>query len=449
MRSVRVLRTIVALAAIATTAAESQEAVALVGVNVVPVRRAGVLRDQTLVVRDGRIAAIGPRTRTPVPADAQAIDAAGLYVMPGLVDMHVHIFDAAELPFYVESGITTVRNMWGWDLHLRLREQVERGELVGPFIVTTGELLDGDPPQLRGSAVVRTAVDADSIVARMAAQGFDAVKVYNGLSPEAYGAIVAAANRHRLPVVGHVPTAVGMTGVLAARQASLEHLWGVPRAVAIPDSSPITWASRLDDESIARLASQIRMAGSAVVPTLVARQQAELSAAETRSLIDDPRVARLPSGLRRFCCSRAGDSTTDLSAAERELRRTNRFRVIRALAREGVPLLVGTDTGNPFVIPGVSYHDELALLEAAGLSRCQILRAATLAAAELLRLDTEIGAIASGLRADLLIVRGNPLEDLSVLRHPDGVMIRGRWAVRSSRLAVGLLIDGDPFLRAR
>lgn len=406
----------------ARSQAPAGSTLAVVGVNLLPMDGRPTRADQTLIVVDGRIQALGPRESIPIPEDAAVFRLPGRWVVPGLIDMHVHLFSEEELPLYLDAGITTVRNMWGWDLHLRLREGVLDGSIAGPRIYTAGRLLDGDPPRLQGSAALSTPNEGRAEVARQARAGYDGIKVYDDLPAPVFGAVVLAARRAGLPVWGHPPQAVGIDGVLAAGVATIEHLRGVPRTVGADG-----WEDPLDPAAVADLALRIREAGTTVVPTLIVHESAELSADEQRSLARTDAIRRIPDPLRSFCCDTPDDPEADLEPELRESRHRNRAAVVAALRAEGVRLLVGSDTGNRWVVPGSAFHDELALLGEAGLSTEELLRAATRDAALELEASEEIGTLAPGMEADLLVLPADPLDDPGVLRHPDAVMVRGHW----------------------
>jgi len=405
-----------------------QKDVALVGVNILPMDRPDILTDQTIIVRSGRIATVGPRTSTTVPDDVESHDMTGLWVTPGLADMHVHIFGAEELPFYLRHGVTTVRNLWGWDLHLRLRAEISVGEAVGPRIYTSGRLLDGDPPQLRGSAALSTPAQARDEVVRQVQAGFDGLKVYDRLTAPVYGAVVMAARRHGLPVWGHVPDQVGIDATLAAGQRTLEHLSGVLEAAA-PAAAESGWAADLEGSLLADLAVDMRAADVVVVPTLVVHSAMEYTPAKQLALKESSAVLRLPAQLRRFCCETVRGQ--DLSDQSQARRRAHRAQVVRALHEAGVMLVAGSDTGNPWLIPGASLHEEIRLLHEAGLPPLDALQAATLNAAFALNASAHWGAVAVGRSADLLVLRSNPLDNLSVLSDPEIVIAQGRWYTRA------------------
>src|SRR4051812_34075948 len=201
-------------------AEEGSGEVAFVGVTVVPMDTERRVPDQTVVVRHGRIAEIGPSSTVQVPAGALRIDGQGRFLMPGLADMHVHLYTRDDLLLFLANGVTFVRNMWGAPYDLVWRARIEQGSLLGPTIYTAGPLLDGSPPIWNGSVVVETAADAERVVTGQKKAGYDFIKVYKKLLPEAYDAIAATAKREGMTFGGHVPAAVGLEHALAAGQRS-------------------------------------------------------------------------------------------------------------------------------------------------------------------------------------------------------------------------------------
>src|SRR5262245_37317727 len=218
---------------LAAVGAPAQEAalppappLAIVGATVVPMDRAGSLPDQTVLVADGRITALGPAGELAVPAGSTVIDGHGRWLMPGLVDMHVHSWFESELTLDLANGVTTIRNMFGSPVQVAWRDEVAAGTRLGPSIVTAGPIVDGSPPVWPGSLVVITPEDARNAVQAHVDGHYDFVKVYDRLTPEAYDAVVAAAKAANLPVFGHVPERVGLYAVLASGQRTLEHMFG-------------------------------------------------------------------------------------------------------------------------------------------------------------------------------------------------------------------------------
>lgn len=367
-------------------------ATAIVHVRILPMSSEDVLEDHAVLIEGDRVAWIGPTTELDPPPGATVVDARGGWLLPGLVDLHVHL-DRDDLEAYVRHGVTTVRNMWGFPDVWAMKREIESGDLLGPTIFTVSSGLDGTPPKWPLTQFVLEPADADSVVALQVENGYRTLKIYQDLTRAAYDAIVEAARSRRLDFVGHVPTRVGLERALEAGQRSLEHLGGFETALVPGGGRGLAAWSRIDRERIPFVAAAVREAGATVVPTQVIVRNMQRA---------------LPPGVR---------------GAGLE----NRRRVIRALHRAGVPILPGTDSGIDVTEPGASMVDELEELHAAGLSRRAVLEAATVGAARFLGGADEFGAVAVGMRADLLVVESDPLDDLAALARPMGVMVRGRW----------------------
>jgi imidazolonepropionase-like amidohydrolase len=365
--------------------AYSTEVTAFVGVNVVPMDEERVLLGQSVVVSDGVISAIGPVDEVEIPAGARVIQGRGRWLLPGLIDMHVHL-RAADLPRYVENGITTVRDLASMDAVMQVAGAVGRGELVGPRIIVSSRLLSApnaqNPPF---SVVVTPQANIQQIVDAELARGAGSIKVWADLAPAAYDAVIAAARARGVKVVGHVPASIDIHHAIAS-QNEIEHLSGYPLG---------------DPDRNRRMAEESRGAGVWNCPTMVVYSQWV-----TRDLPPDARQRLLQ----------------------------DRRELVAALHDAGARLLAGTDCGY-YVPAGTSMHDELDELIAAGLTPFEALSAATRSAAEFLE-DPSIGTIHTGARADLVLVAQNPLETPSTLRAPRGVMLSGRWLSYERRRAV-------------
>lgn len=406
-----------------------------VDVNVVPMDTAGVLENQVVVVRDGIISAVAPGSTTEIPEHTEIIDGTGGFLLPGLADMHVHVSNEEEFLLFIANGVTTARDMFGDQDRLAWREKVERGDVLGPTIYMSGPIIDGNPPFIEGSTVVETAEDAKRVVAEEKAAGYDFVKVYDFLSRDAYDALVSAARENGMPVVGHVPDAVGLNEVLAAGQASIEHLRGYAAAL-VSDPDQVTFGSEdwalADTSKMRDLAGATRAAGVWNCPTLVVTQK-WLPPEEQRALFAKPAMRYIAPQVHAEWDPDASYlsffSTEKLAAVQRSHKQ--RLMMTRALHEAGARLLLGTDAGNPFVLAGFSIHEELANLVEAGLTPYEVLLTGTRFAAEFLDAPGQFGVVAPGARADLILTDGNPLDDVGAVAHPKGVMVRGRWLPRS------------------
>ncbi len=406
--------------------------------TLVPMDRAGTLAGRTVVVRGDRIAAVAPRDSVTIPPGAVVIDGTGKWLMPGLADMHVHISNERDLTLYAAAGVTTVRNMFGGERHLAWRSEIAQGERFGPTLVTAGPIVDGDPPVWPGSVVLARPADADQIVAEQKAQGYDFVKPYARLSRASYEALALAARRHGMELAGHVPTSVGLAGVLGARQRTIEHLDGwllalAPDAVGLPDAARMVDRERaalakLDLSRLPALITQTIAAGTWSCPTLIVLDR--MASLGTQQAMPALRWLDKVAPEVRLQWEAASAVTRPVADAE-TLRDANTWkrRILAVLAAAQAPLLVGTDTGNPFVVPGEALHEEIELMIAAGIPRERVLRAATADAGTFLGRPHELGVIKVGARADLMLVATDPLTTPIPLV-PDGVLLRGAWHPR-------------------
>ena len=212
---------------------------AIVDVQVVSMHSAVVAAHQTVLIRDGRIEWVGPvGARTP-PPDATVIQGGGRFLMPALIDMHVHL-RAAELELYLANGIATVRNMWGFPEVARWAEEIASGTRLGPTIFSASQGLDGTPPQWPLTVLV-TPESARAAVQGQRDAGWSWLKVYTRLTPAAFDSVMAAARDLRMIPIGHVPFAVDIRTALAAGMKSIEHLTGYDRAVSRSGNAG-TWA---------------------------------------------------------------------------------------------------------------------------------------------------------------------------------------------------------------
>jgi hypothetical protein len=396
----------------ATARAPAPPAVAFVGVHVLPMDTERVLRDHTVVVAGGRITAVAPAAEVEVPAGATRIAGEGRYLIPGLVDAHVHCFDEGDLMVYLANGVTTVRNLMGTAWHLELRARITRGEIAGPRFLTSGPFVN--EPEYS------TPDDVQRAVAEHVDAGFDCLKIHGRLSPAAYDALLEEAALAELPVIGHAPRNLPIERVLErggqreishAEEYLYTHFDGLPQ--------PVT------DEAVLAIARATAESGITVTPNLVAFRSIVSQIAGLERELARPEVAYVAPPVGRGWLPDLNRYRRDFApedAAPMAERYTLLVRFTRALAEAGVPLLAGSDAMNPCAVPGFSLHDELELLVAAGLTPYRALRAATATAGEFL--GDGSGVVAEGAPADLVLLASNPLDSIRATRAIEGVLRR-------------------------
>jgi imidazolonepropionase-like amidohydrolase len=386
---------------------------AFVDVSVLPMDGERVLAHQTVLVRGDRIESVGPAATTQVPADARRIHGAGKFLMPGIAEMHGHVpspkapaeLTESYLALFALRGATTVRTMYGFPNQFELRERIQKGELFGPTLYTAA-------PPLSGNSV-SGAEHARELVRKYAADGYDLLKIHEGLTPPEYEAIAEEAGKLGLRMAGHVPDEVGVRRAIEAGQG-IDHLDGY-------------WEDAGEDEAVMlELARATKAKGTWVVATQDLWRT--LYGSETLDVLDArPELAYAhPKEREQWRAMKSAQlAQGDAEMGAKML--VARDKMLGLLAREDVHLMLGSDAPQMFSVPGFSLEHELPALERAGVSRWQILRAATSAPAEYFGAQQEFGTVQSGRRADLLLLDGDPTADIRNVHKQAGVMVRGKW----------------------
>ncbi len=377
--------------------------------------RGGLRANEALAITGGRFA------QMPDPG-ARVVDASGLTILPGLVDMHIHEMGGTfSGEMMLGNGVTTARNL-GAQLEgiLRHRQQADAGERIGPRLFVTGPYLVGTP---EGAADKETGapgpLEARAAVARLAMAGVDGIKLHGAMPEAVVQAAVELAHGRGLWVAAH------LDGISAERALAL----GVD---TIEHASGMDWGGS-DPEAERAALEAFRAHGACLTPTLVVAEHAfrirELASP------DNPMLAYLPWLLRRtWVVSQLTNAGAEGMSAQEKQRRGERLERIgaftRRLAQDGGCVLAGTDAPAFLVAPGFDMHRELELLVEAGLTPHQALAAATAAPARALGVQSEIGLIAAGMRADLIAVAGDPASDITATRRLALVIQKGHIVLR-------------------
>ncbi len=423
------------------------DGIALLGATLIDGSGGPPLAESAVVIRRGRIESVGSRADFRLPKRTAELDLTGRWIIPGLVDAHVHLVDPQagvarwSMARYLAWGVTTVRDLHGpLRSVLAVRREMDRGWRPGPRVYAAGSMVDGAPSTYPDAITARTAKDARRGVDRLVNAGTDLVKVYTRVDRTLMGPLIDEARTFNLPVAGHL----GLTdAVTAARRGlgSLEHLSGIPEA-AVADPGPLyaahersflagwtaferAWTG-LDSAALARVAGVLAARNVIVVPTLVLH--------ETFSRLDDPgtlsdtMLVAVPEEERQRWNSadliaRAGWTGSDFTAFRRARAAQDRF--LRIFNAKGGRIAVGTDAANQMLIPGYAAHRELELLVRAGLSPAEAISAATRNGALLLRVDS-LGLVAPGKVADLVVLGRDPLTDIRNTLAIERVVSRGR-----------------------
>ncbi|MEQ9103344.1 MAG: amidohydrolase family protein [Rhodothermales bacterium] len=390
---------------------------AFVNVNVLPMDSERVLMNHTVLVDGDRIVRVGPAADVEVPDDAHVIDATGLWLMPGLAEMHGHIPPPSQpreelesvMYLYLAGGITTVRGMLGWPGQLELRDAANSGQLLSPTLYLAG-------PSFNGQTV--TSVEAArERVRTQVAEGWDLLKVHPGMSREVYDAMAEEANRLGIRFGGHVPQAVGLEHAIDMGQETFDHIDGYVELLGTmvpPDAA-----------ALARIVEKSRDAGVWVVPTSVLWETL-LGVNSLEFLTSFPEL-KYVSAQTRASWENIHRNRLASAMPEGPAIAENRKIILKALSDGGVGILMGTDAPQQFSVPGFSLHRELEYMVNAGMSPYEVLASGTRNVGRYFENEDVFGQVAEGHRADLVLLAANPLDDISAVATQQGVMIRGRW----------------------
>jgi imidazolonepropionase-like amidohydrolase len=393
------------------------------------------IQDAVIVVENGAIRAVGPRAQTQIPAGFREFDASAFTALPGLFDMHGHYEQVEWAPAGLAAGVTTVRDAANeFELATALRDAVERGAIPGPRMVLAGYIDGGEHPL--GAMIARTADEARALVRRYHAAGYKQIKIYQSVPPRLVAAIAAEAHRLSLTVTGHVPTGMDALEFVRAGADQINHL-GSLTAVLRPRPQAGQPAQPIDlDSPAAREAIRFFLERRTVLDPSLARgeQQRHVKGRPFSNI--EPGAASAPRELR-FSLDNVGLTEEAAERARPGFQRS--LQIVGALHKAGIPIVLGTD----LVVPGHSIHRELELAVQAGLTPLQALQAATIVPARALGLEAEAGTVEIGKRADIVLVRGDPLRSISDTRNVAYVMTRGRlyepvplWAMVDFRPAL-------------
>ena len=393
-------------------------------VNVVPMDEERVLLNHTVIVRHGRITAVGPSGRVTVPEGAVRIDGRGKYLMPGLAEMHGHTpvpggdprsqFVSDMMFLYAANGVTTVRGMLGGSGQLELRELTSTGQIIGPTLYLAG-------PSFSGNSIT-SSEQASQRVRNQRDEGWDLLKVHPGLTRDEYDAMALTAGQVGIRFGGHVPSDVGLVHAITMGQETFDHLDGY-----LQYTGGVT--DRLDEAKLAEVVRLTRDVGAAVVPTMVLWEVGIIGLADVDELLTFPELRYWPQRQVESWGNRVrqGQANPNFNRELAGLHAQNRRRVLKALNDGGATILMGTDSPQIFSVPGFSLHREMQAMAAAGLTPYEILRSGTKNVGEYFQRHDSFGTVAIGRRADFILTNSNPLDDVANVADRAGVMVRGRW----------------------
>lgn len=407
------------IASVSMFAAEAD--IVIDNVTVISVDDGQAISGQQVIVSGDRIIAVGAKGSVSIPEGARFIDGSGKYLIPGFAEMHGHIPPPSQgaqaisdtLFLYLSNGVTTVRGMLGSDGQLELRRKAMAGEIASPTLYLAG-------PSFNGNSV-SSPTQAQTKVSDQVAEGWDLLKIHPGLTRAEYDAMDAKADELGIEYGGHIPADVGLIRALETKQRTIDHVDGY---IVYLDGA----AAPVADADILAIVRKTKDAGVGIVPTQ-ALWRSLVGASDRAKLKSLPELKYISKNVRDNWFRRL-DASPSANSEAPKIHHANRQRILKVMADEGVEILFGTDAPQIFSVPGFSIHHEIKTMLDAGMTPSQILASGTSVVGDYFSEKDTFGRIAAGNRADLVLLNGNPLENMENLQNPAGVMHRGNWLSR-------------------
>ncbi|MEK9135468.1 MAG: amidohydrolase family protein [Patescibacteria group bacterium] len=413
-------------------------------VNIIPMPGSRVLHGYNMVIEGARIKRIFPSRKQETDKFAgRIINGKGKFLIPGLFDMHVHLHSQTWLSLFLRYGITAIRETGSYKKEIfSLRDKVNSGKVLGPRMYICGPILEGDPPFWKGFRIVRNKKEGRIAVSELKRQGVDFIKVYQTLKPEVYEAILKEACKRGLKVTGHLPKSISIMKAIKMGQGGFEHMSSMRNYISKIVSVNANlknypgWRKfvdvKIDKRKLEKLGSLLERNNVFLCPTLVVDKK--MSQLADYSKLKQSKEARLlPKYYREIKWNPNHPKSSANIKGRPPLWWENfclyceRTRHILPFLQKHSNILAGSDTPNPFVIPGVSLLEELELLVDSGLKSYQALEAATYNAALSLDALLDFGTIEEGKIANLVLLRKNPLKNISNIRSIKGVILNGTY----------------------
>jgi imidazolonepropionase-like amidohydrolase len=416
---------------------------AFVNVNVLPMDRERVLPEHTVLVRNGLIEEVAPSHRVQVPEGAEVIQGDSLFLMPALADMHVTLPSSSATETEVRdffrlllaNNVAAVRGMHGASNHLQLKREIASGSILGPTLYV------GAPPM--GGWTTRSPQGAIDLMLSYRSSGYDFLPIAGDIAPTVFDSLAEEAHSRGYTFGGTIPEGVGLRNALASGISTVEHLDGYLEEVVSDEvrtrlvrGEDVPLQARLEaveGRKMRAMAAHTRSSDTWVVPTMHLWEN-RVRSLDVDSMLSLPEMRYVPDFILEGWTLEASAGAR-LPEETAELQTGVRRRILRALTMAGVGVLVGTGSPGLFDIPGFSLRHELRSIQAAGLTPYEVLVTGTRNVAEYARRELlepgNFGTVEEGNRADLILLKGDPFQDLENLWSQEGVMIRGRWIPRS------------------
>ncbi len=372
------------------------------------------LPDAAIIIINGKISWTGPTNQAVIPPNATVIDAKGRRMLPGLWDMHAHLKQVEWGPAYIAAGITTARDMANeFDFINTMKSSIDEGKGVGPTILRAG-IIDGPGALANGINIAETAEQGVAFVKKYKAAGFEQVKIYSSLQPAVIKAVCDEAHRQGLSVAGHIPKSITTIQGVEMGIDMIAHISYLMMAFEADSSFMVNLDLPVNQKALQKI-----LANKTVVDPTLALYELIFHPLHQSMETIEPAFNTLPATLQGVFTSMGLPSTE----AIRKVPVLKGYqKLIFQLYKAGVPIVAGTD----MIIPGYSLYRELELYVAAGLTPLEALQCATTTPAWVMGLLSSTGSLKKGKDADIILVDGNPLTQISDIRKISLILKAGR-----------------------
>ena len=394
--------------------AQPASVTAIVGGRLIDGTGKPAIENSVVVLKDGKVAAAGPAASTAVPQGAQIVDAHGKSVLPGLWEMHAHFEQVEWGPIYLATGVTTARDVGNErEFIVAARDAIAAGQGLGPRLVMAG-IMDGSGPFSLGVIRVDTPEQAREQVQKYKAAGFQQIKIYSSVKPEILKVVTAEAHRLGMTVTGHIPFGMNAFQGIEDGMDQINHVEYLTKIMVDPKSQTID-----PDAPNVKKVIKLLLERHIVVDDTLALMELILHPLDRPISTFEPGILKVAPELKEGLETMGAPAPkADQSAATfRAMEAT-----VRVLHQAGVPLVAGTDQA----VPGFSLDREIELHVQAGFTPMEAIQSATVVAAQAMGMEKESGTIEAGKRADVILVDGNPLENISDIRKVSAVFAAGK-----------------------
>jgi imidazolonepropionase-like amidohydrolase len=381
--------------------------------------------DAVVVIEQGRIVAAGPRSKVKIPKHTTLVDESGKTVLPGLWDMHAHFEQVEWGPIYLAAGVTTVRDCGNeFEFIKAVRDAVADGKGLGPRLLLAG-IVDGSGKLTVGVQRVDTPEQAKMWTDKYHDAGFQQMKIYSSVKLEEVKVIAEEAHHFGMTVTGHVPEGLTPYQTIEAGQDQINHIHYIasmmydplPQGATRSDRSKAIASIDLNSPQAQKAIAFLQAHHTVVDPTLALMEFYTASTAKPPASFE-PGVTKLPVELAAQL-NDVGPPGPNAAVGEKSFEKF--VEIVGALHKAGIPIVAGTDQ----TVPGHSLHRELELYVQAGFTPMEAIQAATSVPARVMGVDKEVGTVEVGKRADLIVIHGDPLQDIHNTRNVESVITNG------------------------